>query len=55
MKNLKLIALLFLFAGVVQAQTSDNPWLISAGINGIGFKAISLGEIMLLLKVITKV
>ena len=39
MKNLKLIALLFLFAGVVQAQTSDNPWLISAGINGIGLQS----------------
>ncbi len=38
MKNLKLIALLFLFAGVVQAQTSDNPWLISAGINGVGLQ-----------------
>jgi OOP family OmpA-OmpF porin len=39
MKNLKLIALLFLFAGVVQAQTSDNPWLISAGINGISLQS----------------
>ena len=39
MKNLKLIALLFLLAGVVQAQTSDNPWLISAGINGIGLQS----------------
>ena len=39
MKNLKLIALLFLLTGVVQAQTSDNPWLISAGINGIGLQS----------------
>ena len=39
MKNLKLIALLFLLNGVVQAQTSDNPWLISAGINGIGLQS----------------
>ncbi len=39
MKNLKLIALLFLLAGVVQAQTSDNPWLISAGINSIGLQS----------------
>ena len=38
MKNLKLIALLFLIAGVVKAQTSDNPWLITAGINGVGLQ-----------------
>ena len=39
MKNLKLIALLFLFAGVVQAQNTDSPWLISAGINGISLQS----------------
>lgn len=39
MKNLKLIALLFFMIGAVQAQTSDNPWLISAGINGIGLQS----------------
>ena len=55
MKNLKLIALLFLFAGVVQAQTSDNPWLISAGLMELAYKATLLGEPMLLQKVITKV
>ena len=50
MKNLKLIALLFLLAGVVQAQTSDNPWFISAGINGIGLQSDFTGGVNALVK-----
>ena len=50
MKNLKLIALSFLLAGIVQAQTSDNPWLISAGINGIGLQSDFTGGANALVK-----
>ena len=46
MKNLKLIALLLLLTGVAQAQTSDNPWLISAGINGIGLQSDFLRHLL---------
>lgn len=43
MKNFKLIPLLLLFFGAVQAQNSDNPWLVSAGINGISLQSDFLG------------
>ena len=39
MKNFKLTALVLLFLGVAQAQNSDNPWLISAGFNGVGLQS----------------
>tara|TARA_B100000767_G_scaffold111513_1_gene106629 strand:- start:962 stop:2311 length:1350 start_codon:yes stop_codon:yes gene_type:complete len=39
MKSFKLTALFMLFLGVSQAQTSDNPWLISVGLNGVGLQS----------------
>ena len=39
MKSFKLTALFLLSLGVTQAQTSDNPWLISAGFNVVGLQS----------------
>ncbi|MGB1449360.1 MAG: OmpA family protein [Flavobacteriaceae bacterium] len=38
MKSIKLLSVLLLIAVGLSAQTSDNPWLISAGINGVSLQ-----------------
>ena len=50
MKSFKLTALFLLSLGVTQAQTSDNPWLISAGFNVVGLQSdLTSGNNILLL------
>ncbi len=48
MKNFKLLALLFLLVGTVNAQTSQNPWLVSVGVNAVGLQGDLTGSIPLL-------
>lgn len=38
MKTIRLLSFFLLFAVGLSAQTSDNPWLISAGINGVSLQ-----------------
>lgn len=50
MKSLKLTALVLLFIGTVNAQNSDNPWLISAGFNSVGLQGDFTGNTNALLQ-----
>ena len=38
MKPIRLLCFFLLLAAGLSAQTSDNPWLISAGINGVSLQ-----------------
>ncbi|MBA22833.1 MAG: cell envelope biogenesis protein OmpA [Flavobacteriales bacterium] len=44
MKNFKLLALLVLLVGTVNAQTSQNPWLVSVGVNAVGLQGDLTGS-----------
>ncbi len=44
MKNFKLVAIFFLLLGTVNAQTSENPWLVSVGFNAVGLQGDLTGS-----------